>query len=108
MLNKLHLTQNNNIICAGVLNLLSNLKLEYYGGNTVFENTIRKIFELKETYNLTDIGRITNPRAKQYTFWKKHPSGLLQSCLDCFFFISGNIQEFLWDTEKISAILTSF
>ena len=39
MLNKLHLTQNNNIICAGVLNLLSNLKLEYYGGNTVFENT---------------------------------------------------------------------
>ena len=68
MLTKLHLTQNNNIICAGDFNLLFNIKLESYGGNPVFKKrSVRKIFELKETYNLTDIWRIRNPKAKQYT-----------------------------------------
>ena len=68
----LHLTQNNNIICIGDFNLLFNIKLESYGGNPVFKkNYVGKIFELKETHNLTDIWRIINPKANQYTFWKK-------------------------------------
>ena len=29
---------------------------------------VEKIFELKEIYNLTEILRIRNPKAKQYTF----------------------------------------
>ena len=66
MLTKLHLTQNNNIICAGDFNLLFKAKLECYGGNPVFKKrSVGKIFELKETYNLTDIWRIRNPKAKQ-------------------------------------------
>ena len=104
MLNKLHLTQNNNIICAGDFNLLFNIKLESYGGNPVFKKrSVVKVFELKETYNLTDIWKIRNPKAKQYTFRQKHVSGFLQRRLD-YFFISNNIQEFILDTNIIPAI----
>ena len=79
MLTKLHLSQNNTIICVGDFNLLFNIKLESYGGNPVFKKrSVRKGFELKETYDLTDIWRIRNPKAKQYTFWQKHISGFLQ------------------------------
>ena len=104
MLTKSHLSQNNNIICAGDFNLLFNIKLESYGGNPVFKKrSVGKIFELKETYNLTDIWRIRNPKAKQYTFRQKHVSGFLQRRLD-YFFISNNIQEFILDTNIIPAI----
>ena len=104
MLTKLHLTQNNNIICAGDFNLFFNVKLGSYGGNPVFKKrSVGKIVELKETYNLTDIWRIRNPKAKQYTFRQKHISGLLQRGLD-YFFISNNIQEFILDTDIIPAI----
>ena len=56
-------------------------------GNPVFKRKhfVGKIFELKETYNLTDIWRIRNPKAKQYTFRQKHVSGFLQRRLDYFF-----------------------
>ena len=81
-----------------------NIKLESYGGNPVFKKRfVAKIFELKETYNLTDIWRIRNPKGKQYTFWQKHVSGFLQRRLD-YFFISNNIQEFILDTDIIPAI----
>ena len=103
MLTKLHLTQNNNIICAGDFNLSFNIKLESYGGNPVFKKrSVGKIFELKETYNLTDIWRIRNPKAKQYTFQQKHVSRFFQRRLD-YFFISNNIQEFILDTGIIPA-----
>ena len=73
MLTKLHLTQNNNIICAGDFNLLFNIKLESYGGNPVFKKrSVGKIFELKGPYNFTDIWRIRNPKTKQYTFRQEH------------------------------------
>ena len=95
MLTKLHLTQNNNIICTGDFNLFFNVKLESYGGNPVFKKrSVRKIVELKETYNLTDIWRIRNPKAKQW---------FLQRRLD-YFFISNTIQEFILDTDIIPAI----
>ena len=100
MLTKLHLTQNNNIICAGDFILLFNIKLESYGRNPVFKkHSVGKIFELKETYNLTDIWRIRNPKPKQYTSRQKHVSGFLQRRLD-YFFISNNIQEFILDTDS--------
>ena len=56
MLTKLHLTQNDDNICSGNFNLIFNVKLDRHGGNPVFKNrSVRKIYELKETYNLTDI-----------------------------------------------------
>ena len=74
MLTKLHLTQNNNIICAGGFNLLFNVKLESYGGNPIFnKRSVRKVFEPKETYNLTDIWRIRNHKAKQCRVPSKAP-----------------------------------
>ena len=76
MLTELHLTQNNNIICAGDFNLLFNIKLESYRGNPVLKKrSVGKIFGLKEKYNLTDIWRIRNPKAKQYTFRQKMYQG---------------------------------
>ena len=104
MLTKLHLTQNNNIICAGHFNLFFNVKLESYRGNPVFKKrSVGKIFKLKETYNLTDISRIRNPKVKQCTFRQKHVSGFLQRGL-YYFFISNNIQEFILDTDIIPVI----
>ena len=50
MLTKLHLTQNDNIACTGSFNLLFNIKLESYGGISVFQKlSAGKIFELNET-----------------------------------------------------------
>ena len=84
--------------------MLFYIKLESYGGYPVFKKrSVGKIFELKETYNLTVIWRIRNPKAKQYTFRQKHVSGFLQGCLD-YFFISNNIQEFILDTDIIPTI----
>ena len=104
MLTTLHLIQNNNITCAGDFNLIFTVKFESYGGNPVFKKrSVGKIFELKETYSLTHIWRIRNPKAKQYTFRQKHVSGFLQRRLDCFFIFS-NIQEFILDTDIIPAI----
>ena len=74
MLTKLHHTQNSNIICAGGFNLLFNVKLESYAGNPIFnDRSVKKIFEPKETYNLTDIWRIRNPKAKQCRVPSKTP-----------------------------------
>ena len=64
ILTKLHLTQNNNIICAGDFNLFFNVKLDSYGENPVFKKrSVGKIFKLKDTQNLTGIWRIKNPKA---------------------------------------------
>ena len=50
MLTKLHLSQNNNIICAKDFNLLFNIKLDSYGGNPVFKkHSVEKVFEQIET-----------------------------------------------------------
>ena len=104
MLTKPYLTQNNNIICAVDFNLLFNIKLESYGGNPVFEKrSVRNIFELKETYNMTDIWRIRNPKAKQCNFRQQYVPGFLQRRLD-YFFISNDIKEFILDTGIILAI----
>ena len=40
MLTKLHLTQNNNIICARDFNLLFNIKVESYGGNPILKTVL--------------------------------------------------------------------
>ena len=85
--------------------MLFNVKIESYGGNQFLKKcSVEKIFELKkETYNLRDIRRIRNPKAKQCTFWQKHVSGFLQRLLD-YFLISNNFQEFILDTDIILPI----
>ena len=104
MLTKLHLTQNNNIIYTGDINLLFNVKLENYWGNPVFKKcSVGKTFEQKETHNLTDIWRIRNPKVKQYTFRQKHVSGFFQRRLD-YFFICNNFLEFIRDTNILPGI----
>ena len=52
---------------------------------------------------MTDIWRIRNPKAKQYTFRQKRLSGFLQRRLD-YFFISNTIQKFILDTDIIPII----
>ena len=75
-------------------------KLERYEGNPVFKKrSVGKIFELKETYNLTDIWRIRNPKAKQYKFRRKHVSRFAQIRLD-YFFISSDHSPILISFSK--------
>ena len=82
--------------------MLFNIKLESKGGNQAFK-TKHFVGKIYIQYNLTDIWRIRNPKAKQYTFRQKHVSGFLQRRLD-YFFISNNIQGFILDTDIIPAI----
>ena len=71
VLAKLHLIQKKYIICVRDINLLFDvIKLENYVGNPVLKKpSDGKIFELKESQNLTNISRIRNLKSKQYTFW---------------------------------------
>ena len=68
---------------------------------------VGKLFELKETYDLTGTWRIRNPKAKQYTSRQKHVSGFLQKRLD-YFFISNNIEEFVLATDIIPAMSSDY
>ena len=66
--------------CYLMLNLSVTEEIQF------LKNSVGKIFELKETYNLIDIWRKRNPKAKQYSFQQKHVSGFLQRRLDyCHF-----------------------
>ena len=54
------------MVCARDFKSLFNIKLESCEGNPVFKKrSIEKIFELKKAYNLTDIWKMRNPKAKQ-------------------------------------------
>ena len=43
----------------------------------VREISVREIIDFKETYNVTDIWRIRNPKTTKYTFPQKQQSGIL-------------------------------
>ena len=85
MLSKLNLTQNNNIILVRDFKFLFNVKIENYRGNAALKKrSVGKIFELKEIYNLTEIFRIRNPKANQYTF-RQNYVGVLSKTPRLFF-----------------------
>ena len=98
---------NKHIIMAGNFNLFFNSNLDAAGGNpTLKRESLAKLIELKEPYDLCDIWRVRNTKVKQFTFIQQHSSGFIQHRLD-YFFISNGLQEFASTTGILTPILTN-
>ena len=73
------------IVLAGDFNFFFDTSLDSYVGKPTLEKkSIAKFIKLKEKFDLCDIWRIRNPKAKRYTFWQKHVSCLIQNALVIF------------------------
>ena len=91
LLNSIDDIENQNIIFGGDFNFFFDSTIEASGGNpTLKKKTLTKFIEIKEKFNLCDIWRIRNPKAKRFTFRQNHVSGFIQRRLD-YFFISNNL-----------------
>ena len=92
------------IVFAGDLNLFFDPTLEASGGNpTLKKNSISKIHQILEQFDLLDIWRIRNLETKRFTFRQKHFSGYIQRRLD-YIFISSEIQELVQKIDIIPAL----
>ena len=57
------------IVLAGDFNFIFDTSLDSYVGKPTLEKkSIAKFIKLKEKFDLCDIWRIRNPKAKRYTF----------------------------------------
>ena len=64
---------NKNIIIGGDFNVHFNSKLETKGGKpTLKKESLGKMIELIESFELCDIWRIQNPTEKRFTFRQNH------------------------------------
>ena len=87
---------NKHIIMAGDFNLFFNSKLNAAGGNlTLKRNSLAKLIELKEAYDLCDIWRVRNTKVKQFTFTQQHSSGFIQRRLDFLFYLEWSSRIFI-------------
>ena len=94
------------IVLAGDFNFFFDTSLESYGGKpTLKKKSIAKFIELKEKFDLCDIWRITNPKAKGFTFRHKRFSGLIQRRLN-YFYISNSTQVSVKNTDVLASLLT--
>ena len=85
-----------------------NINLNSNGENIVFKKlSVRKIIDFKETYNVTDIWRIRNPKTTKYTFPQKQRSGMLWRHLD-YFLISNNIQGYIKYAKILPALSSHY
>ena len=91
---------------VGDFNLFFNPKLDAAGGNpTLQRKSLAKFIELKEAYDLCDIWRIRNTKAKRFTFTQQHKSAFIQRRLD-YIFISNGLQEFVFTTDILTLFST--
>ena len=99
MLSNFENTLNHYVIIAGD-------GLDAKGGTpTLKSRSINKLVELNETFDLSEIWRIRNPKKCKYTFRQKHLSGIIQRRLD-YMFISQNLQEYVKKSDVLSALST--
>ena len=81
------------IVFAGDFHLFFNQKIEATSGNPVLKkNSISKVLQIIEKYDLIDIWNVRNPSFTRFTFRKNHFSGFIQRRLD-YIFISNSVQE---------------
>ena len=91
---------------AGDFNLFFDSKLDVRGGNsTIKKNSLSKLIELKESYELCDIWRVRDTKSRQFTFTQKHSSDFIQRRLD-YILISNTLQELVTTTETVTPIST--
>ena len=95
--------KNKNIILGGDFNLHFDSKLEAKGGKPVLKKqSVAKMIELLENFDLCDIWHIRNLKKKRYTFRLNHFSGYIQRRLD-YFFVSNSVQEAIKSTDILAA-----
>ena len=94
------------IVLAGDFNFFFDTSLESYGGKpTLKKKSIAKFIELKEKFDLCDIWRITNRKAKRCTFRHKRVSGLIQRHLK-YFYIFNSLQVSVKNINVLASLLT--
>ena len=75
--------KNKNIVLRGDFNMHFDSKLEATGGKPVLKKqSIAKMVELLENFDLCDIWRIRNLKKRRFTFRQNHFSGYIQRRLD--------------------------
>ena len=105
-LNKIDDIKNKKIILGGDFNAYFDSKLDASGGKpTIKKQTIAKLIEILETFDLCDIWRIRNPNLRRVSFRQNHFSGYIQRRLD-YFFISNILQEATKKTDILAAFST--
>ena len=98
--------KNKNIILGGDFNLHFDSKLEAKGGKPALKKqSIAKLIEIIENFDLCDIWRIRNLKKKQFTFRQNHFSGYIQRRLD-YFFVSNSLQEAIKNVDILAAFST--
>ena len=103
---KFDINKKNEMIMAGDFNLFFDSKLDVRGGNsTIKKNSLSKLIELKESYELCDIWRVRDTKSRQFTFTQKHSSDFIQRRLD-YILISNTLQELVTTTETVTPIST--
>ena len=93
-------------VLADDFNLFFGTSLDSYGSKpTLKKISIAKFIELKEKFDLCEIWRKTNPKAKGFTFRHKRVSSLIQRRLKCFY-ISNSTQVSVKNTDVLASLLT--
>ena len=104
MIQKFNSNGDKYVIVGGDMNILMDLCLDRYGGNPKFNhNVMDQVDNLLESHDLTDIWRVRNPNARQYTWRQNNP--LIQSRLD-YWFVSDILQDVISDINICPAICT--
>ena len=97
---------NKNIILGGDFNIHFDSKLEAKGGKPVLKKqSIAKMVELLENFDLCDIWRIRNLKKRRFTFRQNHFSGFIQRRLD-YFFVSNSLQEAIKSVDILASFST--
>ena len=96
------------IVLVRDFNFFFDTSLESYGGKpTLKKKSVTKFIELKENFDLFDIGKIRNPKTKRFTFRQRHVSGLIQRRLD-YIYISNSMQVSVKNTDVLASLLTDY
>ena len=106
MLTNVNNINNKNIILGGDFNMHFDSKLEAKGGKPVLKKqSIAKMVELLENFDLCDIWRIRNLKKRRFTFRQNHFSGYIQRRLD-YFFVSNSLQEAIKSIDILASFST--
>ena len=97
---------NKNIILGGDFNMHFDSKLEAKGGKPVLKKqSIAKMVELLENFDLCDIWHIRNLKKRRFAFRQNHFSGYIKKRLD-YFFVSNSRQEATKSVDILASLST--
>ena len=97
---------NKNIILGEDFNMHFDSEMEAKGGKPVLKKqSIAKIVELLENFDLCDIWHIRNLKKRRFTFRQNHFSGYIQRRLD-YFFVSNSLQEAIKNVDILASFST--